>query len=59
MPATQERKYYVCVLTNRVRTLYVGVTNDLHSGVGLSPRAGDWIPAFAGMTVWGIGRLFS
>ena len=29
MPASQERQYYVYILTNRVRTLYVGVTNDL------------------------------
>ena len=29
MPATQDRQYYVYILTNRTRTLYVGVTNDL------------------------------
>ena len=29
MAATQHRQYYVYILTNRVRTLYVGVTNDL------------------------------
>ena len=29
MPATQDRQYYVYILTNSTRTLYVGVTNDL------------------------------
>ena len=29
MPATQNRQYYVYILTNSTRTLYVGVTNDL------------------------------
>ena len=29
MPASQDRHYYVHILTNRTRTLYVGVTNDL------------------------------
>ena len=29
MPASQDRQYYVYILTNRTRTLYVGVTNDL------------------------------
>ncbi len=29
MPATQDRQYYVYILTNAIRTLYVGVTNDL------------------------------
>ena len=29
MPATQDRRYYVYILTNVIRTLYVGVTNDL------------------------------
>ena len=29
MPATQDRQYYVYILTNSARTLYVGVTNDL------------------------------
>ncbi len=29
MPATQDRQYYVYILTNGTRTLYVGVTNDL------------------------------
>ena len=29
LPATQDRHYYVYILTNRTRTLYVGVTNDL------------------------------
>ena len=29
MPATQDRQYYVYILTSATRTLYVGVTNDL------------------------------
>ena len=29
MSATQDRQYYVYILTNGTRTLYVGVTNDL------------------------------
>ena len=29
MPATRERRYYVYILTNSSRTLYVGVTNNL------------------------------
>ena len=29
MPTDPGRQYYVYILTNRVRTLYVGVTNDL------------------------------
>ncbi len=29
LPVIQNRHYYVYILTNRVRTLYVGVTNDL------------------------------
>ena len=29
MPAKRDRQYYVYILTNRTRTLYVGVTNDL------------------------------
>ena len=33
MPATQDPQYYVYLLTNRTRTLYVGVTNDLERRV--------------------------
>ena len=33
MPATQDPQYYVYTLTNRTRTLYVGVTNDLERRV--------------------------
>ena len=29
MPARRDRQYYVYILTNMSRTLYVGVTNDL------------------------------
>ena len=29
MPATQDRRYYVYILTNSSRTLYVGITNNL------------------------------
>ena len=29
MPAAQDRQYYVYILTNSTRTLYVGVTSDL------------------------------
>ena len=29
MPAAQARQYYVYILTNSSRTLYVGVTSDL------------------------------
>ena len=29
MPATRDRRYYVYILTNASRTLYVGVTNNL------------------------------
>ena len=29
LPNSQDRHYYVYILTNRVRTLYVGVTNNL------------------------------
>ena len=29
MPATYDRLYYVYILTNATRTLYVGVTNNL------------------------------
>ena len=29
MPARRDCQYYVYILTNRTRTLYVGVTNDL------------------------------
>ena len=29
MPPTPAREYYVYILTNSARTLYVGVTNDL------------------------------
>ena len=29
MQAKRDRQYYVYILTNRTRTLYVGVTNDL------------------------------
>ena len=29
MPAAQDRQYYVYILTNSSRTLYVGVTSDL------------------------------
>ena len=29
MPATQDPQYYVYILTNRTKTLYVGVINDL------------------------------
>ena len=29
MPATRDRRYYVYILTNTSRTLYVGVTNNL------------------------------
>ena len=29
MSTTQDPQYYVYILTNRTRTLYVGVTNDL------------------------------
>ena len=29
MPAKRDHQYYVYVLTNRTRTLYVGVTNNL------------------------------
>ena len=33
MPATQDSQYYVYTLTNRTRTLYLGVTNDLERRV--------------------------
>ena len=33
MPATQDPQYYVYTLTNRTRTLYLGVTNDLERRV--------------------------
>ena len=29
MPTTRDRRYYVYILTNASRTLYVGVTNNL------------------------------
>ena len=29
LPAAQDRQYYVYILTNSTRTLYVGVTSDL------------------------------
>ena len=45
LSATQGRQYYVYILTNATRTLYVGVTNDLERR--LHEHRDKLVPGFA------------
>ena len=47
MPARRDRQYYVYILTNRTRTLYVGVTNDLEKeGCTNTRTSSQGLPGF-------------